>query len=394
MFLRVVRHLSVIVTFMLSVAVALLVFFLVEEITKFDESLSQFYAPTIYAVRSFAEASGNMEKSAAERGLPERIAVLHLKEATERLITLSGKWHPEFRQHMESMLQRALSLIGKVEEGHASGKDIFPEISRLHREAKEHEAMHEAELKVALQGIGEYALLTKSIAPLLLVLGILFSIREAQMQRRREREHEKLSAIKALAYALDARDPYTRGHSERVAEYAVAIGGQMKLGKDMLDRLTIAALMHDIGKLAVPDDILRKPGKLSDEEFAAIKEHPARSARFLSCFESLRDIASWVASHHERYDGKGYPEGRIGKEIPLPSRIIALADSFDAMTSSRPYRPAMGVEQAIGEIEKNKNFQWDIDVVDAFMRCYTQGAIGTAVHSREEKCNGLKISFQ
>lgn len=156
-----------------------------------------------------------------------------------------------------------------------------------------------------------------------------------------------LSGISCLIQALEARDQYTRGHSENVARYCARIGGTLKLSPGDLQRLGLAAKLHDLGKIGVPDSVLLKPGKLTDEEFAIIKRHPQVGVEILTPVASLADIIPAVASHHERLDGSGYPAGLSGAEIPLWARIIATADVFDALTSCRPYRQALPLDQAL-----------------------------------------------
>lgn len=176
------------------------------------------------------------------------------------------------------------------------------------------------------------------------------------------------STIQALATAIEAKDPYTKGHSERVTKYAVAIAREMGLSSEEVRQILYAAILHDIGKIGVSGDILRKPGALSEEERDFVKKHPEIGAGIISSIRVLKEIVPIVLYHHERFDGKGYPGGKKGEEIPLGARIIAVADAFDAMTSDRPYRPRMTVEQAREEIVRNAGTQFDPQVVEAFLR--------------------------
>lgn len=190
--------------------------------------------------------------------------------------------------------------------------------------------------------------------------------------RERERMNSQLLAsyFSTLAAALDARDTYTAGHSERVAEYAVQIGQQAGLGETELDLLEKTALLHDIGKIGVPDAVLFKEGRLTDDEFDLIKRHPVLGESILLQIEPPETMAPYlpgVRSHHERYDGKGYPDGLSGTDIPLFGRIIAVADAFDAMTSDRPYRKGMSQERALAILTEGKGTQWDAEFVQHFI---------------------------
>jgi putative nucleotidyltransferase with HDIG domain len=174
-----------------------------------------------------------------------------------------------------------------------------------------------------------------------------------------------VGAIRALATALDARDPYTSGHSERVSALSVAIGRQMELAADQLEILRLGALLHDIGKIGISDAVLRKPGALTAEEFALIEQHPSVGARILRNVHFLAPHLPIVELHHERPDGQGYPHRLQGDEIPLPARIVHVADAFDAMTSARAYRPARGAAEALRELWRCAGSQFDAEVVQA-----------------------------
>lgn len=175
-----------------------------------------------------------------------------------------------------------------------------------------------------------------------------------------------VDTVRSLIGALEAKDPYTRGHSERVAEYSAAIGLQMEMDPKGQERLEYAALLHDIGKLAVPYQVLTKPGRLNDDEMHYIYEHPGRGAEMIARIPHFADLAELVGKHHERYGGGGYPSSLDAVDIPLIARILAVADSYDAMTSTRPYRPALSHEVAVSELQKGKGSQFDPEVVEAF----------------------------
>lgn len=182
-----------------------------------------------------------------------------------------------------------------------------------------------------------------------------------------ETQSAYVGAIRALAMALDARDPYTAGHSERVSAISVAVGRQMRLDDDQLEVLRLGALLHDIGKIGVSDAVLRKPGALTADEFELIKQHPGLGARILRSVPFLARHLPIVELHHERPDGKGYPHGLAGDEIPLLARIAHVADAFDAMTSARAYRPARGSGDALAELWKYAGAQFDAEVVQALV---------------------------
>jgi putative nucleotidyltransferase with HDIG domain len=174
-----------------------------------------------------------------------------------------------------------------------------------------------------------------------------------------------VGAIRALAAALDARDPYTSGHSERVSAYAVLIARELKLAEPDVDVIRLGALLHDIGKIGVSDEILRNTGPLTAEEFDHIKRHPGLGARILRPVSFLAPHLSIVELHHERPDGRGYPFGLRGDDIPIAARIVHVADAFDAMTSARAYRPALGAAFAVSELRRGSGSDFDPACVDA-----------------------------
>jgi putative nucleotidyltransferase with HDIG domain len=175
-------------------------------------------------------------------------------------------------------------------------------------------------------------------------------------------------ALQALARAVDAKSAWTAGHSERVTELALKIGKVLNLHSDSLEKLQRGAFLHDIGKIGVPVAVLDKPAKLSDEEFGLIKRHPDLGAKIIEPINAFREIIPMVAQHHERFDGKGYPEGLAGEEIHQSARILAVADVYDALSSDRPYRKGMGIEAAIGLIQKEAGGQFDPEMVKALLK--------------------------
>lgn len=177
-----------------------------------------------------------------------------------------------------------------------------------------------------------------------------------------------LETIQALATAIEAKDPYTRGHSERVAKLAVAIAEELRMDNDFISHLQYAALLHDIGKIGIPEEILNKPCKLSEDEFSKIKTHPALGASIVKNVDFLAQASSFIMYHHERMDGSGYPMGLKGKEIPLGAQIIAVADVFDALTTDRPYRKAWNPKDALAELERNSGVQFRPAVIKALKK--------------------------
>ena len=192
-------------------------------------------------------------------------------------------------------------------------------------------------------------------------------INQELSEAKEQLEKAYLESIETLRYTVEAKDTYTRGHSDRVSEFSVLIGEKMGLSEDELKTLRIGGLFHDIGKIGIPDSILLKESKLSDDEYSEIKHHPSIGAHILSNATLFKDIIPIVKYHHERYDGRGYPENLVGENIPLMARIAAVADSFDAMSSRRTYRNSLDLEIIIDEIRKNKGTQFDPKIADIFL---------------------------
>jgi len=205
----------------------------------------------------------------------------------------------------------------------------------------------------------------------LLAHDIATAVRSGEL--RDELEQSYIDAIHSIITALEERDIYTKGHSERVVKYSVQIAVELKDAfpftriVNFIDKVRRAALLHDVGKIGVPDAILLKPGKLTGEEYEKLKKHPATSLHIVQSIKNLsEDILDGIESHHERYDGKGYGKGAEGHRVPPLARIIAVADTFDAMTSDRPYRKALSEKAAIDEINRVSGAQFDPKVVEAF----------------------------
>ncbi|MFP5344332.1 MAG: HD domain-containing phosphohydrolase [Gammaproteobacteria bacterium] len=215
-----------------------------------------------------------------------------------------------------------------------------------------------------------------------LAYGII-TLRMRAEHRRLQEEHLKSAerlkealtdTIRAIALTVEKRDPYTTGHQQKVTELCVAIGRELGLPEDRLEGLRLGALIHDIGKIYVPAEILNRPGRLSDAEFEVIKSHPQVGYDIVKDVKFPWPVAQMTLQHHERMDGSGYPKGLKGEEICLEARILAVADVLEAMFSHRPYRPAVGLDKALAEIEQNRGKYYDPAVVDACLKLFREGS--------------------
>ena len=186
------------------------------------------------------------------------------------------------------------------------------------------------------------------------------------MDSYRRLEESSLEAIESLNAAVDAKDPYTAGHSARVQRVSLAVAEELGVARERFDAIRFGGLFHDIGKIAVPDRVLTKSGALDDGEYAVIQRHPADGAEIVSHFGRLREAVPLIRHHHERWDGKGYPDGLAGEEVPVEAFIVGLADAWDAMTTDRPYRGALTMEAAAAEVRRCRGTQFCPAVVDAF----------------------------
>jgi HD-GYP domain-containing protein (c-di-GMP phosphodiesterase class II) len=188
-----------------------------------------------------------------------------------------------------------------------------------------------------------------------------------------------VGTVKALAAAIDGKDKYTRGHSERVARISVAIGKQLGLSADELETLRISALLHDVGKIAIDDNILKKPAALTSEEFEVMKTHPQKGYKIMSQIPAMKEFLPGMYMHHEMVNGQGYPQGLTDKQIPLQAKIVSVADTFDAMTIDRPYQKGMVLPEALERIKSLVGTRYDASVVNALIRGCDAGEIGQGV---------------
>lgn len=199
------------------------------------------------------------------------------------------------------------------------------------------------------------------------------SIKKAQLYE--EISELFMHTVEALASAIDAKDPYTYGHSRRVAQLSSAICEEMGMTRKETRNVELAAILHDIGKIGTPESILRKPGRLDPDEMEKVRAHPEQGAHILSNISEFRDVIRWIKHHHEWYDGKGYPDHIAAEHIPLQARVIAVADTFDAMTSDRPYRKGMPSVEAIRIMEECAGTQFDPAILETFKRIFSAGKI-------------------
>ena len=200
-----------------------------------------------------------------------------------------------------------------------------------------------------------------------------------------------VGTVKALAAAIDGKDRYTRGHSERVSRFSVAIGRKMGMDAEELETLRISALLHDVGKIAIDDNILKKPAALTDEEFEIMKQHPQRGYKIMSQIPAMKNFLPGMYMHHEMINGKGYPQGLTGEQIPLQAKIVSVADTFDAMTTDRPYQKGMNLEDSLNRIKSFVGSRYDGKVVEALVHACAEGSV-RAVGTIRQKTENINIS--
>ncbi len=225
--------------------------------------------------------------------------------------------------------------------------------------------------------LGAMDFIRKPFVANVLVLRVKHAVELVRLQRNLEsmvdektKENENLfmHVVESLAAAIDAKDNYTNGHSGRVADYSKEIAKRYGYDEKHQERIFMMGLLHDVGKIGVPDEVINKPGRLTDQEFALIKKHPGIGGRILGNIQEMPELAAGAKWHHERYDGKGYPQGLSGEEIPEEARIIAVADAYDAMTSNRSYRGSLPQRIVRSEIEKGKGSQFDPIFADIMLK--------------------------
>ena len=214
------------------------------------------------------------------------------------------------------------------------------------------------------------------------------------LQRSAEENHELfLGTVKALAAAIDGKDPYTRGHSERVSRFSVATAQALALPEGEIEKIRISALLHDIGKIGIDDRVLKKPSALTDEEFEIMKSHPQKGFKIMSQIPAMRDFLPGMYMHHEMINGEGYPQGLRGNQIPMQARVVSVADTFDAMTTERPYQRAMDLEAALTRLKSFVGTRYDARVVAAFIAACEAGKIrpgATRVNRKQSTARNMQ----
>lgn len=204
-------------------------------------------------------------------------------------------------------------------------------------------------------------------------------------------ERASSSTLLELARRIEAKDPYTAGHTWRVANYGQILAAALDYPPDKIEAMLLAGTLHDIGKIKVPDEILTKPGRLTEEEFAIMKRHPQDGYDMLKDIPEFVCVLNVVLHHHEAYDGRGYPLGLAGEEIPHDARLFAVVDAFDAMTTTRCYRPAMSGDNAAYEIWRNRGRQFDPHIADVFLRLFRDGLLDP-ISSLQDSAVGVEPS--
>lgn len=266
-----------------------------------------------------------------------------------------------------------------------SGLDILPEIKTRFPQTSVIIATAVSEVNIVIECMkqGAYDYLTKpfNLTEVVMSVNRAFEKRRLEITLKDYNDHLQqkveeqarlirnsfLNAITSLAFALDAKDSYTNGHSVRVAELSIQLAKSLYLPTEQIEKIRIAGLIHDIGKIGILETLLHKPGRLTDDEFRQIQAHCVIGEKILQPIVDDMEILSIVRHHHERYDGKGYPDGLIGMQIPIGARIMAVTDSYDAMTSDRPYRKAGSIRSAIDEIQRNSGRQYDMEIAETFI---------------------------
>jgi len=271
----------------------------------------------------------------------------------------------------DTLIWSAAALAGALLLGLLSARRLSRPITQLARSTRAvSEGQYGANVEVA--GTAELADLSENFNRM------SESIRDAiENLKRAARENHELfiNSIRALAAAIDAKDPYTRGHSERVARYSSLVAREMGLSSEDVRRVRLSALLHDVGKIGIDDRILRKPTALTEEEFEIMKSHPVKGAAIMEAIPQLRDVIPGMKHHHERWEGGGYPEGLRGEDIPLQARIVSVADTFDAMTTTRPYQRAMDIRFVFQRLRDLAGNRFDPSVVEALIQSYEKGEL-------------------
>ncbi|HEY6065898.1 MAG TPA: HD domain-containing phosphohydrolase [Thermoanaerobaculia bacterium] len=275
------------------------------------------------------------------------------------------------RMIRDTVLWSAAALLGALLLGLFSARRLSRPISQL---AESTRAVSEGQYgtRVEVTGTAEIADLSENFNRM---SESISSAIDSLKRAARENHELFINSIRALAAAIDAKDPYTRGHSERVARYSSLVAREMGLPSEDVRRVRLSALLHDVGKIGIDDRIIRKPTALTEEEFEIMKTHPAKGAAIMSAIPQLHDVIPGMKHHHERWEGGGYPDGLSGEEIPLQARIVSVADTFDAMTTTRPYQRAMDIRFVFQRLRDLAGNRFDPVVVDALIQSYEKGEL-------------------
>jgi putative nucleotidyltransferase with HDIG domain len=275
------------------------------------------------------------------------------------------------RMIRDTVLWSAAALLGALLLGVVFARRLSRPIAQL---AESTRAVSEGQYdtRVEVRGTAELADLSENFNR----MSESISTAVNNLKRAARENHELfINSIRALAAAIDAKDPYTRGHSERVARYSSLVAKEMGLPSEDVRRVRLSALLHDVGKIGIDDRIIRKPTALTEEEFEIMKSHPVKGAAIMDAIPELHDVIPGMKHHHERWEGGGYPDGLTGEEIPLQARIVSVADTFDAMTTTRPYQQAMDLRFVFQRLRDLAGNRFDPQVVDALIRSYEKGEL-------------------
>ena len=256
------------------------------------------------------------------------------------------------------------------------GTDFFKQVREIHPEIIKILLTGHVDTDILVAAINDcdlFQYILKPFEPEELKIAVKSGLQKYSMASNNKIFYNELrelfyKTIRAISNALDTKDSYTNGHSLRVTLYSMILASELGLDDDYMEDIEIAGLLHDIGKIAMPKSILCKNGALTDEEFMVMKSHPTRGEKIVINIKKLQMISEWVKAHHEKWDGTGYPDSLRGEQIPLPGRIIALADTYDAMTSTRPYRTALPHEVAMNEIKRCSGTQFDPKLAELFLK--------------------------
>jgi putative nucleotidyltransferase with HDIG domain len=284
-------------------------------------------------------------------------------------------------------------IISDIKMPEMDGIELLKKVKAVHPDMLMIMVTAYPEIDLALEAmrLGAYDFIIKPADLELVILSVKKALEKKRLEEELEVYHKNLEklveerttklqlayrtlkkayfdSVKVLAEAIDAKDPYTRGHSDRVRRMSLRIATLLGFTEERLEILEYGALLHDMGKIGIKDEILRKPGPLSPEEYQTIQEHPLIGVKIVEGIEFFKDKIPMIRHHHEHFDGRGYPDGLVGEAIPLEARIIAVPDAYDAMAVLRPHRKAMALEDIVSEMEKHKGKQFDPKILEIFLR--------------------------